>query len=148
MTLWRFQKRLTGMLLGWAVASIAVGLRLGRGGDELRRGVGEQFVGWGLVNAAIAFIGRRPPPENAALEDAAARQRTLSRLLWVNTGLDVIYVLGGRRTLRGRGATSARWRGRGLGIVVQGGFLFFFDLLNALALRRVPIEGVEPTPKH
>ncbi len=136
MALWRFQKRLTGMLLGWAAASIAVGLALGRGGDALRRGVGEQFIGWGVVNAAIALIGRRPPPETATLVDTAARQRTLSRLLWLNTGLDVLYVLGGRWTMSGRGATDARWRGRGLGIMLQGGFLFFFDLLNALALRR------------
>ena len=39
--------------------------------------------------------------------------------------------------MRGGGAAEARGRGRGLGIVLQGGFLFFFDLLNALALRRV-----------
>ena len=55
----------------------------------------------------------------------------------VNTGLDVLYVLGGWRAMRGRGSADTRWRGRGLGIVLQGGFLFFFDLLNALALRRV-----------
>ena len=137
MTLWRFQQRLTGMLLGWAAASIATGLALRRGGDALRRGVGEQFVGWGVVNAIIAIIGRRPPTEANMLVEVAARQRTLARLLWVNTGLDVLYVLGGWRVMQGRGAADARWRGRGLGIMLQGGFLFFFDLLHALALRRV-----------
>jgi len=135
MALWQFQKRLTGMLLGWAAASIVAGLALGRGDNPLRRGVGEQFVGWGVVNAIIALIGRRRLPEDNALVDVAARKRNLSRLLWLNTGLDVLYVLGGRWVMRGRGATDPRWRGRGLGIVLQGGFLFFFDLLNALALR-------------
>jgi hypothetical protein len=139
MTLWRFQQRLTGILLGWAAAGIGVGVALGRGGDPLRRGVGEQYVGWGVVNAMIAVIGRRGAmrQQSAAPDDLAARKRTLSRLLWLNTGLDVLYVLGGRRLMRGRGATDTLWRGRGLGIVLQGGFLFFFDLLNALALRRV-----------
>jgi hypothetical protein len=139
MTLWRFQQRLTGILLGWAAAGIGVGVALGRGGDPLRRGVGEQYVGWGVVNAMIAVIGRRGAmrQRSAAPDDLAARKRTLSRLLWLNTGLDVLYVLGGRRLMRGRGATDTLWRGRGLGIVLQGGFLFFFDLLNALALRRV-----------
>ena len=137
MGLWRFQRRLTGLLLGWAAASIGTGLALQRGGDALRRGVGEQYVGWGVVNALIALIGRRPPAAANMLVEVAAKKRTLSRLLWLNTGLDVLYVLGGWRLMRGRGATNARWRGRGLGIVLQGGFLFFFDLLNALALRRV-----------
>ena len=139
MSLWRFQQRLTGILLGWAAASIGVGLAIARGGDPLRRGVGEQYVGWGIVNAVIAVIGRRGASRqrSAAPADAAAQKRTLSRLLWVNTGLDVLYVLGGWRVMRGRGAADAHWRGRGLGIVLQGGFLFFFDLLNALALRRV-----------
>lgn len=139
MSLWRFQQRLTGMLLGWAAASIGVGLALRRGGDALPRGVGEQYVGWGVINALIALIGRQGASRqrSAAPSDAAAQKRTLSRLLWVNTGLDVLYVLGGWRVMRGRGAADAHWRGRGLGIVLQGGFLFFFDLLNALALRRV-----------
>jgi hypothetical protein len=139
MSLWRFQQRLTGILLGWAAASIGVGLAIARGGDPLRRGVGEQYVGWGIVNAVIAVIGRRGASRqrSAAPADAAAQKRTLSRLLWVNTGLDVLYVLGGWRVMRGRGAADTHWRGRGLGIVLQGGFLFLFDLLNALALRRV-----------
>ena len=106
---------------------------------ERPRGVGEQYVGWGVINALIALIGRQGASRqrSAAPSDAAAQKRTLSRLLWVNTGLDVLYVLGGWRAMRGRGSADARWRGRGLGIVLQGGFLFFFDLLNALALRRV-----------
>ena len=57
MDLWHFQRRLTSLLLGWAAASIGVGLAVGRGGDALRRGVGEQYVGWGAVNAIIAIIG-------------------------------------------------------------------------------------------
>ena len=143
MNLWHFQRRLTNLLLGWAAASIGVGLAVGRGDDAMRRGVGEQFAGWGVVNALIAVIGRRGAsrrrsrPEAGAPEAVAAEKRMLSRLLWLNTGLDVLYVLGGRRVMRRRGATNAHWRGRGLAIVMQGGFLFFFDLLNALALRSV-----------
>jgi hypothetical protein len=150
MTLWRFQQRLTGLLLGWAAASIGVGLALGQGGDALRRGVGEQYVGWGVVNALIAIIGRRGASQRRSSTpvEVSGQKRALSRLLWVNTGLDVFYVLGGWRAMRGRGATDARWRGRGLGIVLQGGFLFFFDLINALALRRVPIEREDLTPRR
>lgn len=142
MGFWQFQRRLTAMLLAWAASSIGTGLLLSRG-DDFRRGVGEQFVGWGVVNAAIALFGwrgasrRQAKPEANTSESLAAERRKLSRLLWLNTGLDVFYVLGGWIAARSRGASDERWRGRGVGIMVQGGFLFVFDLLNALALRRV-----------
>ena len=92
MELWRFQRRLTSLLLGWAAASIGTGLVLWRGDDPLRRGVGEQYAGWGVINAIIALVARRPPPQANMLVETAARKRTLSRLLWVNTGLDVLYI--------------------------------------------------------
>jgi len=142
MDIWRFQERLTAMLLAWAASSIGTGVALSRG-NVFKRGVGEQFVGWGLVNAVIALFGQRgasrrqQQPGAGAPETQAAERRKLSRLLWVNTGLDVLYVLGGWQMMRGRGAADAHWHGRGLGIMLQGGFLFFFDLLNALALRRI-----------
>ena len=142
MDIWRFQERLTAMLLAWAASSIGMGVTLNRG-DAFKRGVGEQFVGWGLVNAAIALFGqrsatrRRQQADADAPETQAAERRKLSRLLWINTGLDVVYVMGGLFSARSRGASDERWRGRGVGIMIQGGFLFFFDLLNALALRRV-----------
>jgi len=149
MNLWHFQRRLTAMLLTWAGLSVGAGLALGRGG-AFGRGLGEQFAGWGLINAAIAAIGQRgatrrqAQPETNTPVALAAERRKLSRLLWVNTGLDVVYVLGGWVAARGRGATDARWRGRGAGIMLQGGFLFFFDLLNALALRRLKGYAGEP----
>jgi hypothetical protein len=142
MEFWQFQKRLTTLLLAWASASIGMGIALGRQND-FRHGIGEQFIGWGLVNAAIALFGqrgadrRRQQPEANTPAALEAERRKLSRLLWLNAGLDVVYVLGGWVAMRGRGASDERWRGRGVGIMLQGGFLFFFDVLNALALRRL-----------
>jgi hypothetical protein len=67
----------------------------------------------------------------------AAEKRKLGRILWVNAGLDVFYVLGGASAARTRGADDEHWRGRGVGIMAQGGFLFFFDLVNALLAGRL-----------
>ena len=98
MDIWRFQERLTAMLLAWAASSIGTGAALSRG-NVFKRGVGEQFVGWGLVNAVIALFGQRgasrrqQQPGADAPETQAAEGRKLSRLLWINTGLDVVYVL-------------------------------------------------------
>lgn len=142
MDIWKFQARLTGMLLGWAMASIASGLALARQKREFAAGVGEQFAGWGLINALIAIAGgtgarrRSRRPETNTPSALASEKRRLALILWINTGLDVFYVLGGLLTARGRGAADDRWRGRGWGIVVQGGFLFFFDLVHALWLGR------------
>lgn len=147
MGIWEFQRRLTGALLGWATASITFGLGLLRGEDLFRRGVGEQFAGWGAVNALIALFGRASAARRQKLPEAsepatqAAERRNIARLLWVNTGLDVFYVLGGALTARKRGATDEQWRGRGVGIVIQGGFLFFFDLVNAIRAGRVSVSG-------
>ncbi|MCA9868077.1 MAG: hypothetical protein KIS95_00110 [Anaerolineae bacterium] len=138
MDIWKFQKHLTAMLLGWAAAGILSGLALTGKRDPLRQGVAEQFVGWGLVNAAIALAGRMSATRRQQLPNATtaavqtAERRKIARLLYVNTGLDVFYVVGGALAARTRGATDKRWRGRGLGIMVQGGFLFFFDLIHAI----------------
>lgn len=138
MDIWKFQKHLTAMLLGWAVAGMLSGVGLLHGRDPLRKGMGEQFGGWALVNAVIALVGwmsaarRQQLPGATTATTQTAERRKIVRLLYVNTGLDVLYVLGGAMTARTRGATDERWRGRGLGIMVQGGFLFFFDLIHAV----------------
>lgn len=140
MDIWKFQARLTTLLLGWAIASIAAGTAWLRRDEPLLKGLGEQFAGWGLVNALIALVGRSSAgrrqhlPEMATHAAQEIERRKIARLLWVNTALDVVYMLGGITTARTRGAADERWRGRGLGILIQGGFLFFFDLIHALRL--------------
>jgi hypothetical protein len=143
LNIWTFQEKLTTGLLSWAMASIATGIAMSRGEDEFRKGVGEQFTGWGIVNAAIAVFGqrssnkRRQQPGTNTPESLAQEKKKLSRLLWINTGLDVFYMLGGWLAVRTRGQSDDRWRGRGWGIIIQGGFLFIFDLVNALLIHRV-----------
>jgi hypothetical protein len=122
-------------------------------GSPFWRGFGAQAVGWGLVDAAIALLGRWVSQRRrAALTDSGGdplspdvlerQARNLRRLLWVNTGLDVLYVAGGLAlamagircsgpSLAGMRAMAVSWRGHGWGIVAQGGFLFFFDLIHA-----------------
>ena len=59
------------------------------------------------------------------------KKNNLAILLWVNTVLDVFYTISGLRLIRSRGASNPFWRGQGVGITVQGGFLFLFDLVHA-----------------
>lgn len=136
--IWLFQRALSRRLMRWAAVSTLVGVPL----LILRpfwRGVGGQFIGWGLIDGGIALFGsafserRRVMLFDPLAADVQTKERrTLRRLLWINVGLDLLYMVAGRRLTR-----SAREyrRGMGWGIALQGAFLFMFDLFHARALR-------------
>lgn len=140
--IWQFQAIVTRRLLIWAGGNITSGLALQGRRDPFLQGFGMQCAAWGLVNLLIALLGRRgsekraAAPEAHASETLAAETSKLRRILWLNAGLDVGYMLGGWLLARHKGKEDARWRGQGWGIVLQGGFLFLFDVIHALALPR------------
>ncbi|MFZ2362614.1 MAG: hypothetical protein WA040_24955 [Anaerolineae bacterium] len=127
-----FVDTVTDRLLGWSMISVASGLPLAVSRQPLLRGLGQQFVAWGAIDGTIALAGRwsqrRKAEQGAASEEIAA----LRRLLLVNAALDVLYVAGGVTLAVRRGKDDPYWRGVGLGIVVQGGFLLGFDLWHGL----------------
>jgi hypothetical protein len=88
-------------------------------------GFGQQAIGWGLIDALIALVAGR----SASRSFSTA---TLRRVLLINAALDVLYMLGGFIFARTKGATDEKLRGQGWGVVVQGLFLFKFDLIHAL----------------
>lgn len=120
---------------------MAAGVFLLGGRDRFWQGFGVQTFGWGFVDAAIAILGGRASrrkarrPEANTSEALARESRLLRRFLRINAGLDVFYILGGLNLTR---QESARWRGQGWGVVVQGLFLLLFDLVQS---RRVPLAG-------
>ena len=139
--IWNFQSQLTRRLAIWSLASIAFGLPL-LSVNPFWRGVGIQFIVWGVIDLLIAQFGAtsakrrkaRFPPDDLA--DAAPKESAnLKRILLINTALDVLYVAGGIALILTFGADNPEWRGHGWGIIVQGGFLFFFDLFHALKLK-------------
>lgn len=137
MSIWHKQARVSRQLLAWAGLSIGAGLPLSRRDDPLWRAIGVQAVAWGAIDGAIALAGLRgsrrrraalPDPDAPAV--LARETRTLRRLLWLNAGLDVLYVLGGLRLAQ----RDETWRGHGWGIVIQGAFLLLFDSWHAMTL--------------
>lgn len=135
MTFWDFSSALTRRLMQWSMVSAALGLLMSARGGYWS-GVGSQFIGWAAVNLGITYFGtqgtnrRRQRLGAAALQPAvqAQERRGLRRLLLINAGLDVLYMLGGLVLMRREGE---RTRGAGLGILLQGAFLFGFDLFHA-----------------
>jgi hypothetical protein len=143
MNIWQFSRLVMDRLLRWGAASVVVGLLLQRHRDPLWRGIGAQSAGWGLIDALIALIGGISTQNKiAALPnpgDEQAQQKeksSLKMILWANAGLDVLYVLGGAWVARSDKGDGVR-RGHGLGIMLQGGFLFVFDFLHALFIEDV-----------
>lgn len=144
MDIWDYAELISERLRIWSAVSILAGLVVALRRDSFWRGLGAQFLAWGAVDAAIAIGGQRminrrytdldDPYTPAILTEETAGLR---RLLLVNGGLDVLYMLGGLWLARTKGAGSRFWRGSGLGIFVQGAFLFIFDLLHAAGLPAV-----------
>jgi hypothetical protein len=143
MDIWQYYKTITRRLLAWSVVSMIAGvafLLLG----PLWQGVGLEAIAWGMIDAGIALIGgwvtrrRRAGLEPPFAPEVLSREaRSLRRILLINTGLDVLYVAGGVALALTLGVDSLFWRGNGWGIVIQGGFLFFFDLFHALGVPRL-----------
>lgn len=143
MDFWSFNAHLTQRLKVWAVSSILFGLIL-QFTSRLGRGIGAQFVGWGIVNFLIAWFGSRnsrarqeklAEPFDPEIQQQEATK--LHRLLLVNAVLDIFYILGGFGFVQSRGRRDEFSKGNGLGIMLQGAFLFFFDLYQALMLKKL-----------
>ncbi len=139
--IWHFQKILSRRLLIWSTLSVLVGLALWLGGADFWRGFGIQAALWGVIDAVIALAGLRgvaarlEGPVDA--DENARKARSLRRVLWINGGLDVLYILAGVGLLLWGG--SDLLHGMGWGIIVQGAFLLAFDALHALG---TPMEEV------
>jgi hypothetical protein len=139
--IYTFQKTVSERLLVWSSASVLVGLwLLWRGQSSNRRGFGQQALIWGLIDAAIALFGWRMAQQRSrdpAAQQPEVQQReagNLRRLLWINSGLDILYIAGGWLLARRHHSNRRGWRGHGWGVVVQGAFLLVFDLYHALCL--------------
>lgn len=140
--IWSFQLNLIRRLAIWALLSILLGLAMLIPQSLFWLGIGIQFIAWGVVDGAVAWIGYRSARKRQTNITADQKQqsmqisekRRLGRILWINTAVDVLYVLGGGYLARIFGATNPFWYGTGIGVIIQGGFLFFFDWLHARRL--------------
>lgn len=147
MTIWQYQRQLIRRLLQWSLFSLGVGgvLMLGR---RFWRDVGKQFIGWALIDLLIAYLGirvsaqrRAELPDPDAPEVLQSETKNLRYLLEVNTLLDVVYMFVGRWLMK-RGSP-----GTGLGILIQGTFLFLFDLFHAGNTPAPQLPPPKPAPK-
>ena len=141
--IWTFQETLTRRLSWGAGISILLGLGMFLFRTSFWNGIAFQFLGWALIDLLIALAGgsaarkrksRLGPGQ--ALSTQPKEARNLGRILWINTALDVVYMLGGVLLAVLPGSSNPLWLGTGIGILLQGAFLFFFDWFHAVQVRK------------
>lgn len=151
-----FQRILSRRLLAWGALSLIAGLWLLFNPGAFWHGLGVQALAWGIIDAVLALFGIRSATARLNLPFDSDRQardaKTLRRILWINTRLDVLYLLGGAFIILTKGASEPFWQGTGWGIILQGGFLLLFDLFHALATPehdpQFPDLNLLSTPAH
>lgn len=90
---------------------------------------------WNTVNLAIAGVGllgiRKQLKQKHSLGSNLREQHKLEKILLVNTGLDLAYIVTGLY-LKERGLRKNNDRNKGYGnsLLLQGGFLLIFDLIQ------------------
>lgn len=133
----RLEKQRVSMLIlgSWAVGNIALGASLATRREGESRYFHAMNAGWNLVNLGLATAGYlssiKADPAAFDLYATIAEQHKLQKIFLFNAGLDVGYMMGGlylmersRRTVN----KPERLKGFGQSILLQGAFLFAFDL--------------------
>jgi hypothetical protein len=122
------------VLGSWAAGNLLVS------GYQMTQTTGKTYhfhqmnVFWNVVNAGIAvsgYLGAMNGATDLTGVELLSEYNSFSKILLFNTGLDVAYVMTGLY-LKERSKSSAkhpkRLAGYGNSLLLQGGFLFLFDL--------------------
>jgi hypothetical protein len=131
------RKEQSGMLVlgSWALVNIGSGLILqGRYQDE-RRHFHTMNVGWNAVNLGLAGLGyfRAKNMQNKPVDEYTYAKHYIGtrQTLLLNSGLDLAYMVAGwgliERSRRPE-KQSNQLLGFGQSLILQGAFLFIFDL--------------------
>ena len=159
----RLQKQQTGMLIlgGWAIGNIALGSAMmgKRTGED--RYFHQMNAAWNTINLGIATLGylsaMKTDPASFDLYHSMNEQHKLQKILLFNAGLDVGYILGGVYLIERSKTTENkpnRLKGFGRSIILQGGFLLAFDIVNHIihakgnTIVQPLLEGLSLSPGH
>jgi hypothetical protein len=115
----KLARRLGFSLIAWSLSSIVIGTILFLVAFPVLQGIGLQALLWGIIDAIIAVFGVFRAKEQTAKKAA--------RFLRINMYLDIVYQLIGVLLI------VFLWQdafllGNGIGVIIQGAFLFVLDL--------------------
>lgn len=149
----RLQINQSGMkvLGGWAIANMlsgGIGMTQTNGNDHYFH---QMNLAWNSVNLTIAgfgYFGSRSDPAKYNLPETIREFQNLENILLFNAGLDIGYMAAGAYLWeRGIRKQSDRLIGYGQSVVLQGAFLFTFDLILFAASRNKSSKLVDELGK-
>jgi hypothetical protein len=128
----------SGMLVlgSWAILNMASSPILANQSDGSRKYFHQMNGYWNVINFGLAGIGyfnlTKQDPATFTLSQTLAEQASIEKILLLNTGLDIAYVLGGLYMVELSNRKTKNkdlLKGFGQSIMLQGAFLFTFDLV-------------------
>lgn len=134
---------------GWSMANLAYSALAMNISEGEAKYFHQMNVGWTAVNISIAVPGlimlHREQSSNLAPE-VMGRFRKAEMAYAFNTGLDVAYVAAGfwMRDRAGYQMDGERWRGFGNAMILQGGFLFAYDIWAMIRMARMHKRKILP----
>ncbi|NBB88747.1 MAG: hypothetical protein GVX96_03030 [Bacteroidetes bacterium] len=138
------QKRAMLTLGTWSVINIGSGLILQGKHNGSEKYFHQMNAGWNVVNLGIAAVGYWKASRSnreSTFQESWDKYESYRKSLLFNAGLDVGYMMGGlylmERSNRFRGAKSNRNEGWGKSILLQGAFLFTFDIVAYFTSRKM-----------
>jgi hypothetical protein len=125
------------MVLGaWAIGNIAVGAYGWSQNTGERQYFHQMNLFWNVVNLSIAgfaiYGNLTADYLNFSHDEILSKQLKSQNLFLINAGLDVVYMGTGvvlRNIAHRYPNNESRWKGYGGSVILQGGFLFVFDLV-------------------
>jgi hypothetical protein len=120
---------------GWALANMATGAYGSIRYDGEAKYFHQMNAAWNLVNAGIATYAlfEITGTDISSLTQAEIMQKHIrtENIFLINAGLDILYMAGGAWMVSAASKYPKRYdlmRGYGKSIILQGAFLFLFDL--------------------
>ncbi|WP_206203764.1 DUF6992 family protein, partial [Thermococcus sp. M36] len=96
---------------------------------------------WNVVNLAVAGVGlytiKKEMNKKLTVAENYKKQNNLEKFLLFNTGLDATYLTTGLYlNERGKRLNNETTEGYGSSLILQGGFLLVFDIIQYLEHRQ------------
>jgi hypothetical protein len=148
----RIDKQKTGMIVlgSWAVANLVSSPILASRTNGSTKYFHQMNGFWNTVNLTLAVVGYLGLPDAATgdMSWSAEYQELIKieKILLFNTALDLGYMATGfylRERANNVQKQSARFRGFGNSLILQGGFLFLFDLIFYTQLHQLNAPWVD-----
>ncbi|WP_020570052.1 DUF6992 family protein [Neolewinella persica] len=131
------QKTAMLTLGGWAVTNIALGATLQGNAEGSTKHFHRMNALWNTVNLGIAGLGYfaalKTDPSALDMATSLQKHHAFQKVLLFNAGLDIGYIAGGlylTERAKRPDVNQDQLKGFGQSIMLQGAFLFVFDLVN------------------